>query len=67
MLSSIEDALKVQPDQECSIVVKILEMGDVIMYHNAQKQERKYFIIKVADNKDVVNIRNLLISRSGTG
>ena len=57
-LSSIEDALKVQPDQECSIAVKILEMGDVITYHNSQKQERKYFIIKAADNKDVINIRN---------
>ena len=60
-LSSVEEALNLASEQECSVAMKVLEIGDIITYQNAQKRERKYFLIKAADETTMVTVRNYQI------
>ena len=47
-----------EPNSECSVALKVIEIGDTITYKNQQGQERSYYVMKVADEVQVTAIRN---------
>ena len=60
-LSSLDEALEMPSDSECSVALKVIEMGDIITYTNQQQQQRSYYVMKAADTKQVTAIRNYQI------
>ena len=57
-LTSLNEALAMEPNSECSVALKVIEIGDTITYKNQQGQERSYYVMKVADEVQVTAIRN---------
>ena len=57
-LTSLNEAFAMEPNSECSVALKVIEIGDTITYKNQQGQERSYYVMKVADEVHVTAIRN---------
>ena len=57
-LTSLNEAFAMEPNSECSVALKVIEIGDTITFKNQQGQERSYYVMKVTDEVQVTAIRN---------